>query len=186
MDPNAVDLLLRGGRVHTVSGGDAEAVAVRAGRIAAVGSAAELGGLSAVRVVELEGRTVLPGFQDAHLHPFSGGMLAIVCNLHETASAEDCLIEIKRYAAENPEREWISGDGWSMDFFAGGNPQKAELDAVVRDRPVYLENRDGHTSWVNSRALELAGITADTADSLGRPDAQLPATKISKSIVERK
>ena len=95
MDPNAVDLLLRGGRVHTVSGGDAEAVAVRAGRIAAVGSAAELGGLSAERVVELEGRTVLPGFQDAHLHPFSGGMLAIVCNLHETASAEECLVEIK-------------------------------------------------------------------------------------------
>jgi predicted amidohydrolase YtcJ len=164
MDPNAVDLLLRGGRVHTVSGRDAEAVAVRAGRIAAVGSAAELGHLSAQRVIELEGRTVLPGFQDAHLHPFSGGMLAIVCNLHETASAEDCIVEIKRYAAENPDREWISGDGWSMDFFPGGNPLKAQLDAVVPGRPVYLENRDGHTAWVNSRALELAGITADTAD----------------------
>jgi predicted amidohydrolase YtcJ len=164
MDPNAVDLLLRGGRVHTVSGGDAEAVAVRGGRIAAVGSAAELGKLSAARIVDLDGRTVLPGFQDAHLHPFSGGMLAVVCNLHLTGSAGDCLVEIKRYAAENPEREWISGDGWSMDFFPGGNPQKADLDAVVPDRPVYLENRDGHTAWVNSRALELAGITADTAD----------------------
>ena len=84
--------------MHTVSGGDAEAVAVRGGRIAAVGSSAELGGLSAARVVELEGRTVLPGFQDAHLHPFAGGMLAIVCNLHETGSAEDCLEEIARYA----------------------------------------------------------------------------------------
>jgi predicted amidohydrolase YtcJ len=164
MDPNAVDLLLRGGRVHTVSGGDAEAVAVRGGRIAAVGSAAELGDLSAARVVELEGRTVLPGFQDAHLHPFAGGMLAIVCNLHETGSAEDCLEEIARYAAANPDREWVSGDGWSMDFFSGGNPDKERLDAVVPDRPVYLENRDGHTAWVNSRALELAGITADTPD----------------------
>ena len=150
--------------MHTVSGGDAEAVAVRGGRIAAVGSSAELGGLSAARVVELEGRTVLPGFQDAHLHPFAGGMLAIVCNLHETGSAEDCLEEIARYAAANPDREWISGDGWSMDFFPGGNPDKERLDAVVPDRPVYLENRDGHTAWVNSRALELAGITADTAD----------------------
>jgi hypothetical protein len=164
MDPNAVDLLLRGGRVHTVSGGDAEAVAVRDGRIAAVGSSAELEGVSAERVVELEGRTVLPGFQDAHLHPFSGGMLAIVCNLHETGSAEDCLAEVARYAAANPEREWISGDGWSMDFFPGGNPQKADLDAVVPDRPVYLENRDGHTAWVNSRALELAGISAGSSD----------------------
>ena len=164
MDPNAVDLLLRGGRVHTVSGGDAEAVAVRGGRIAAVGSAAELGDLSAARVVELEGRTVLPGFQDAHLHPFAGGMLAIVCNLHDTGSAEDCLEEIARYAIAHPDREWISGDGWSMDFFSGGNPDKERLDAVVPDRPVYLENRDGHTAWVNSRALELAGITADTPD----------------------
>jgi len=170
MDPNAVDLLLRGGRVHTVSGGDAEAVAVRGGRIGAVGRAADLDGLSAARVVELEGRTVLPGFQDAHLHPFSGGMLAIVCNLHETASADDCLGEIARYAAANPDREWISGDGWSMDFFPGGNPQKAQLDAVVPDRPVYFENRDGHTAWVNSRALELAGITEETADP---PDGRI-------------
>lgn len=137
---------------------------MREGRIAAVGSDAELGHLAAARVVELEGRTVLPGFQDAHLHPFSGGMLAIVCNLHETASADDCLEEIARYAAANPDREWISGDGWSMDFFPGGKPDKERLDNVVSDRPVYLENRDGHTAWVNSRALELAGITAETAD----------------------
>lgn len=150
--------------MHTVSGGDAEAVAVRSGRIAAVGSSDDLGSLSAGRVVELEGRTVLPGFQDAHLHPFAGGMLAIVCNLHETAPAEECLGEISRYASANPDREWISGDGWSMDFFAGGNPDKERLDAAVPDRPVYLENRDGHTAWVNSRALELAGITPDTAD----------------------
>ena len=150
--------------MHTVSRGDAEAVSVRAGRIAAVGSTTDLDALSATRVVELEGRTVLPGFQDAHLHPFAGGMLAIVCNLHETRSAADCLDEIARYAAANPERVWISGDGWSMDFFAGGNPQKADLDAVVPDRPVYLENRDGHTAWVNSRALELAGIDAGIPD----------------------
>jgi predicted amidohydrolase YtcJ len=164
MDPNAVDLLLTGGAAHTFAGGRAEVVAVRGGRIAAVGSAGELAKLSAGRVVELEGRTVLPGFQDAHLHPFSGGLLAIVCNLHGTTSAEECLAVIKRYAAENPEREWIDGDGWSMDFFPGGNPDKERLDAVVPHRPVYLENRDGHTAWVNSRALELAGITAGTAD----------------------
>jgi len=164
MDPNAVDLLLTGGHIHTVPGGPAEAVAVREGGIAAVGSAAELAALSPSRVIELQGRTVLPGFQDAHLHPFSGGMLAIVCNLHETTSAEECLVEIDRYAGEHPERDWISGDGWSMDFFPGGNPDKERLDAAVPDRPVYLENRDGHTAWVNSRALELAGITAATAD----------------------
>jgi predicted amidohydrolase YtcJ len=152
--------------VHTVSAETAEAVAVKDGRIAAVGSAAKLASLagSSTWVIELEGRTVLPGFQDAHLHPLDGGLLSIVCNLHETNSAEECLSVVAEYAAEHPEREWITGDGWSMDFFPGGNPDKERLDTVVSDRPVYLENRDGHTGWVNSRALELAGIAAGTPD----------------------
>jgi predicted amidohydrolase YtcJ len=168
MDPKPADLLLTGGAVYTVDDARTvhEAVAVRDGRIAAVGPAAALAPLTgqSTRVIELEGRTVLPGFQDAHLHPLDGGLLAIVCNLHETQSAEECLDAIARYAAAHPERDWITGDGWSMDFFAGGNPDKERLDSVVRDRPVYLENRDGHTAWVNSRALELAGITAARPD----------------------
>jgi predicted amidohydrolase YtcJ len=168
MDPNPADLLLTGGAVYTVDDARSvhETVAVRDGRIAAVGPAAELAHLagSTTRVVGLEGRTVLPGFQDAHLHPLDGGLLAIVCNLHETESAAECLAVIGRYAAGHPERAWITGDGWSMDFFPGGNPDKERLDAVVADRPVYLENRDGHTAWVNSRALELAGISAGSPD----------------------
>jgi predicted amidohydrolase YtcJ len=168
MDPNPADLLLTGGAVYTVDDARSvhEAVAVKDGHIAAVGPAAELAHLagSTTRVVDLEGRTVLPGFQDAHLHPLDGGLLAIVCNLHETEAAAECLEVIGRYAAGHPERDWISGDGWSMDFFPGGKPDKERLDAVVADRPVYLENRDGHTAWVNSRALELAGITAGSSD----------------------
>jgi predicted amidohydrolase YtcJ len=168
MDPNPADLLLTGGAVHAAdeAGTVHEAVAVKDGRIAAVGPAAELASLagSSTRVIELEGRTVLPGFQDAHLHPLDGGLLSIVCNLHETNSAEECLNAVAEYAAEHPEREWITGDGWSMDFFPRGNPGKEGLDAVVPDRPVYMENRDGHTGWVNSRALELAGIAAGTPD----------------------
>jgi predicted amidohydrolase YtcJ len=174
MDPNPADLLLTGGAVYTVDDGRAvhEAVAVKGGRIAAVGPGAELASLagSSTRVIELEGRTVLPGFQDAHLHPLDGGLLAVVCNLHETQSAEECLEVIARYAAAHPEREWITGDGWSMDFFPGGNPDKERLDRVVADRPVYLENRDGHTAWVNGRALDLAGITAGTPDP---PDGRI-------------
>jgi predicted amidohydrolase YtcJ len=174
MDPNSADLLITGGSVHTVddAGTVAEAVAVNDGRIAAVGRASDLAELAGprTRVVELEGQTVLPGFQDAHLHPLDGGLLAVVCNLHETHSADECLDAIARYAAEHPEREWITGDGWSMDFFKGGNPDKERLDAVVPDRPVYLENRDGHTAWVNSRALELAGIHAATPDP---PDGRI-------------
>jgi predicted amidohydrolase YtcJ len=174
MDPNPADLLLTGGSVQTLddAGTVAEAVAVKGGRIAAVGRAPDLAHLAGptTRLVELEGQTVLPGFQDAHLHPLDGGLLAVVCNLHETHSAEECLDVIARYAAKHLERKWIVGDGWSMDFFEGGNPDKERLDAVVPDRPVYLENRDGHTAWVNSRALELAGIDASRPDP---PDGRI-------------
>jgi predicted amidohydrolase YtcJ len=168
MNPNPADLLLTGGSVHTMdaAGTHAEAVAVKDGRIAAVGRVSDLAKLtgSQTRVIELEGQTVLPGFQDAHLHPLDGGLLAVVCNLHEAHSADESLEVIARYAGEHPDREWITGDGWSMDFFEGGNPDKERLDAIVPDRPVFLINRDGHTAWVNSRALELAGIGASTAD----------------------
>jgi predicted amidohydrolase YtcJ len=195
MDPNPADLLLTGGAVYTADDARtvAEAVAISGGRIAAVGPAAELARLAgpSTRVVRLEGRTVLPGFQDAHLHPLEGGLLAFVCNLHETSSADECLAEIVRYAAANPEREWITGDGWSMDFFPGGNPDKARLDAVVPDRPVYLSNRDGHTAWVNSRALELAGIGGSTPDPpdgrIERDDGGEPSGALhegAKTIVE--
>ncbi|HEY3105721.1 MAG TPA: amidohydrolase [Gaiellaceae bacterium] len=174
MDTNSADLLLTGGGVYTVDDRRtvSEAVAVRNGRVTAAGSARELAGLAgpATRVVELEGRTVLPGFQDAHLHPLDGGLLAFLCNLHDTRSADECLAVIAAYAAAHPQRQWITGDGWSMDFFPGGNPDKERLDAIVPDRPAYLENRDGHTAWVNSRALELAGIGADSSDP---PDGRI-------------
>jgi predicted amidohydrolase YtcJ len=169
MDPKPADLLLTGGSVHTMndSAARAEAVAVRGGRVVAVGRASDMAELAGprTRVIELEeNQTVLPGFQDAHLHPLDGGLLAVVCNLHETSSAEECLEVIAHYTAEHPEREWIAGDGWSMDFFEGGNPDKERLDAVVHDRPVFLMNRDGHTAWVNSRALQLAAVDASTPD----------------------
>jgi predicted amidohydrolase YtcJ len=172
MDPNPADLLLTGGAVHTVSSGTAEAVAVKGGRITAVGSASDLASMAgtATRVVELEGRTVLPGFQDAHLHPPQGGLLAIECNLHESETAAECLDTIARYAAEHPEREWIAGSGWSIDSFPGGTPDRESLDAIVSDRPVFVTNRDGHGAWVNSRALELAGIDSSTPDP---PDGRI-------------
>jgi predicted amidohydrolase YtcJ len=188
MDPNPADLLLTGGAVYTVddSRTTAEALAVKDGRITAVGATAELARLAGpkTRVIELEGRTVLPGFQDAHLHPLDGGLLSLVCNLHDTASADDCLAEIAHYAAANPEREWISGSGWSMDFFPGGNPDKERLDAVVPDRPVYLENRDGHTAWVNSRALDVAGITATRPDPADGRIERGPAGEPSGALHE--
>ena len=71
------------------------------------------------------------------------------------------------YADEHPDEEWIVGSGWYMGDFPGGTPRREDLDSVLPDRPGYFPNRDGHSSWVNSRALELAGITRDTPDPFG-------------------
>ncbi|MGH3022875.1 MAG: amidohydrolase [Gaiellaceae bacterium] len=160
-------LVLAGGSVFAP--GNPEAVAVRDGRIAAVGSAREASEWTGpgTRVLELEGRTVLPGFQDAHCHPAESGVDELRCSLTDCHSRNACLEEIARYADAHPEREWIAGSGWSIDSFEHGTPSRADLDAIVPDRPVYLENRDGHGAWVNGRALALAGITRGTPDPSG-------------------
>ncbi|HEY0443942.1 MAG TPA: amidohydrolase [Candidatus Limnocylindrales bacterium] len=167
-DSAQADLVLTGGVVHT---GDAarsrrRAVAVRGGRIIAVGGerdvAAHIG--RSTRVVEIGGGMVIPGFQDAHIHPISGGLTRSRCDLHEARGRDSYLAIVAKYAAAHPEREWIDGSGWAMDDFPGGTPNRADLDAIVPDRPVFITNRDGHGAWVNGRALEIAGINRETAD----------------------
>ncbi|MGW2782699.1 amidohydrolase [Streptomyces populi] len=159
------DLLLTGGPVFTPEGRAATAVAVTGDRITAVGGAEvhELAG-PRTEVVDLAGRLLLPGFQDAHVHPLPAGLELSQCDLTGARTAEDTLAAVRAYAEAHPEREWITGGGWSMEAFAGGTPTKELLDAVVPERPVYLPNRDHHGAWVNSRALELAGVTRDTPD----------------------
>ncbi|KRT62537.1 MAG: amidohydrolase [Chloroflexi bacterium CSP1-4] len=163
------DLVLRGGAVHTVDPARprAQAVAVRGGRIVAVGTDADVGEHMGprTRVVELRGRTLLPGFQDAHVHAVTAGLDRLRCDLRGGADdAETYLARVGEYAAAHPERRWIVGGGWAMGAFPGGTPDRGLLDAVVPDRPVCLDNRDGHGVWVNSRALELAGIDRHTPD----------------------
>lgn len=159
------DLLFTGGPVLTPEGRTATAVAVTGDRITAVGHA-EVHDLAGPRteVVDLAGRLLLPGFQDAHVHPVPAGLELTQCDLTRAGTAEDTLAAVRAYAAAHPEREWITGGGWSMEAFEGGTPTKELLDAVVPDRPVYLPNRDHHGAWVNSRALALAGITRGTPD----------------------
>ena len=166
-----VDLVLTGGKVFTAEAAlsIAEAVAVREGRIAWVGRAREAADHvgPGTRVLELDGRTVLPGFQDAHCHPAESGVELARCSLNDAHSREACLNAITRYSAEHPELEWVVGSGWSIDSFEHGTPSRADLDAILPDRPAFFDNRDGHGAWVNSRALALAGITRDTPDPSG-------------------
>jgi predicted amidohydrolase YtcJ len=139
-------------------------VAVRDGRILAVGP--ELGELvgPATERIDLGGRLLIPGFQDAHIHAVMGGVELGQCDLTGTVDLEEYRRRIRVYAGANPDAEWITGGGWSMESFEGGVPSRRILDELVPDRPVYLMNRDHHAGWANSRALALAGIDAATPD----------------------
>lgn len=129
-----------------------------------VGSQDGAGPLGNAEPVDLRDGTLFPGFIDAHVHPVFAGDQLCRCDLTGVRIAAEYIAIIAEYAAAHPEAEWITGGGWSMEAFPGGVPTKDLLDAVVSDRPVYLPNRDGHGAWVNSKALELAGITAATPD----------------------
>jgi predicted amidohydrolase YtcJ len=181
------ELVFAGGAVYTADasrrrmvaaeaagGGPASSVAVVGGRIEAIGNAGdpriqELIG-PATEVVDLRGRALLPGFQDAHVHPAFAGLTMISCNLMGAATLDDALARIAGYAERHPERAWIAGSGWRMEWFPGGTPDRQTLDRVTGGRPAYLSNRDGHGAWANTRALELAGLDARTPDP---PDGRI-------------
>ena len=135
------DLVLTGGRIATMDAARsfASALAVHDGRIVAVGPnqavAPHIG--PSTRVIDLRGRSVTPGFQDAHVHPVHGGLARMRCELHDTRGREAYLLVIAEYARAHPDDEWIRGGGWYMDDFPGGTPRREDLDAVVPDRPVF-------------------------------------------------
>jgi hypothetical protein len=168
------DLVFVGGRIETIdpARSTVSALAVRDGRIVARGPDGAVRGLVGprTRVINLRGRTLIPGFQDAHVHPISAELDAMRCNLLVARGAEGYLTVVDDYARTHPEDAWIRGGGWYMPDFPGGTPRREALDRVVPDRPVYLENRDGHGAWVNSRALAAAGIDAATPDP---PDGRI-------------
>ena len=111
---------------------------------------------------------LLPGFTDAHVHPVQGGLERLACDLSGCpADSAAYLRHIGDYTRAHPHLDWIQGGGWAMAAFPGGLPTARELDGVVPDRPVALANRDHHGMWVNTRALEAAGITASTPELPG-------------------
>ncbi|WP_231444687.1 amidohydrolase [Brevibacterium zhoupengii] len=164
------DRVYRGGTIHTMDSTTptTTAVAVHDGTIIALGDA----DCSAVtdtttEVVDLNGRTLVPGFHDAHAHPVLGGIGLRQCNLDDIHGYQAYLDRIKSYAENNPDKEWIFGSGWYGDVFEGGFPHRRDLDAVVSDRPAAFTSHDAHGTWVNTRALEAAGINRDTPDPDG-------------------
>ncbi|WP_394249647.1 amidohydrolase [Arthrobacter pityocampae] len=163
------DLVLHSGRVfdglslHPT----ATAVAVAGGTISAVGTDAEVLAVTGPHtdVVDLRGRLLTPGFTDAHAHTFMGGIEALACNLEGHRGAGGVQRAVAAHAAgPGRNQDWITGAGWYKGDFDGGFPDARVLDAVVPHRPVHLINRDHHSAWVNTAALERAGIDARTPD----------------------
>jgi predicted amidohydrolase YtcJ len=140
-----------------------------AGRIIAVGASADVAAKAPqAKRIDMKGRTLLPGLIDAHGHVFGLGQQLTQLDLFNSTSLAGALKSIGEYAGANPGHPWLRGRGWNQENWKLGRfPTAAELDAVVSDRPVWLERVDGHAGWANSRALALAGITKATPDPVG-------------------
>lgn len=166
--PESADVVVLHGKVYTVDSSQpwAEAVAISGDKIVAVGGDKEIERYRGAhtQVIDAAGRVVLPGFTDSHIHFLDGSNTLVEPDLNGARTVPAIQKRLKEFADSHPGSGWIVGQGWSYDVFAPAMPDKKPLDQIFPDRPVYLESYDGHSAWVNSKALELAGITAATAD----------------------
>jgi len=175
------DLVLYHGNIHTMDATmpRAQAIAIAGNRVLATGSDAEIRALLAPdgEAVDLRGRTVVPGFTDCHLHFMSYGLSLKEIDLAGVPTLEEALARVAARAAETPAGHWLKGRGWDHSLWAGGAfPTREDLDRVAPEHPVFLERKCGHAGWANSRALELAGITAETPDPPGGAIDRHPVT----------
>jgi len=160
---NEPDLILKDGRIWTGDPGQpwADAIAIRHQRIVAIGDNLQVAATAGphTRVIELNGRLTVPGFDDAHVHLIRGALRLTRVDLAGVCSLGEMQKRVRDYAVAHPKDAWISGSGWDYSCFPNhALPTRGDLDAAVRDRPVYLTADDGRTAWVNSKALQLAGI----------------------------
>ncbi len=167
-----VDLILVNGNVYTVNKKQprAEAIAVRDRRIVFVGlneDARKFRG-DKTRTIDLGGKTVVPGFTDAHCHIFGIGEREMKLNLEGTNTLEDFFAKVKERVAQTERGKWITGRGWIETFWKPPQfPARSELDKIAQDNPVFLTRADGHASVVNSAALNIARIDKNTPNPFG-------------------
>jgi len=179
--PLSADTILLNARIYTVDASHpwAEALAVRGGKIIAVGANNEIARYRGpnTNLIDVKSRLVLPGFTDCHVHFMEGSLLLRQIYLNDAKTIADIQTRVKTYAAEHPNEAWLLGRGWNYPVFApSGMPDKKYLDEIVPDRPVYLDGFDGHTYWANSKALELAYISKDTPNPPGGEFVRNPKT----------
>ena len=170
----AADTVILNARIYTVNVRQpwAEALAIRGDKLLAVGSAHDIAAYrgASTKVIDAQGKLVLPGFTDCHIHFMEGALGLTQVDLNGAESVPEIQKRVKEYAASHlagsdPDKAWIGGMGWLYSTFgAAALPDKKILDDVVPDRPIFLQAYDGHSSWANSKALALAGIARQTPD----------------------
>ena len=163
------DVVLRGGNIYTVDAARswAQSVAIKGNEIVFVGLDSDADDYIGehTRVVDLDGKMVLPGFQDSHIHPVTAVLKTAMCSLSGLQGLAAYLAKIQECVDNNPNAQWIHGAGWANRYFKGEQqPTKQLLDRIAPDTPLTLDSYDGHSLWANSKALEVAGIDEKTAD----------------------
>ncbi|MFL6255796.1 MAG: amidohydrolase [Pyrinomonadaceae bacterium] len=165
-----VSLVLTGGKVFTADarGTLAEAVAIEGNRIVAVGTSREIAaGYNGARTIDLKGRLVTPGFNDAHIHFLGGGLSLLRVNLVGAKTLAEAKARVAARVRELPAGAWVTGRGWDHTLWGGAWPTKKDLDEVAPNNPVILQRVDGHVSWANTLALQKGNVTRGTRDPQG-------------------
>jgi len=168
--PRNVALVLTNGKVFTAdaAGTIVEAVAIDAGRVVAVGTSREMAAAyRGARTVDLRGRLVTPGFNDAHIHFLGGGLSLLRVNLSGAKTLAEAKARVAARVREVAPGTWVTGRGWDHTLWGGQWPTKKDLDEVAPANPVILQRVDGHVSWANTLALAKGGVTRATADPQG-------------------
>jgi predicted amidohydrolase YtcJ len=176
----SADIVFKNGFVLTIDSLNTktEAIAVKNGKIIFVGDNDAVKNFIAekTKVIDLNGKMILPGFIDSHAHPISSYRYFYELNLYGLKSSEEIQQAIKKYLSEHPEAKYVKGRGWSNTDFPKNGPDKKIIDDVVKDIPVSFSSEDGHSKWVNSKTLELAGITSETKNPQGGIIERYPGT----------
>jgi predicted amidohydrolase YtcJ len=175
------DLVVVHGEVYTVNAKEpwVQAVAIRQGKIVAVGTDEEIARLQNknTKVIDAGGRLVMPGFVDCHIHFLEGSLGIDRVHLEGAHNVADIQKILRAYAAKHPGDSWIVGTGWNYAMFSPETlPNKKYLDELFPDRPAFISGYDGHTTWANSKALAIAGINHETPDPAGGSIVRDPKT----------
>lgn len=187
IDP--ADIIVFHARIYTANPKQpwAQAVAIHKGKIEAVGDDTEVEKMRGIgtKIINAGGKLVLPGLVDCHIHFMEGSAKLGWVRLEGAQNLAEIRYKLSTFALQNPGEGWVLGHGWNYGMFGPGKlPEKKDLDDLFPNRPVSLEGFDGHSYWVNSKALELAGISHDTPDPPNGTIVRDPATGEATGALE--